>query len=58
VGFGISSPAEAGALRGLADAVVVGAAFMRAVARDPAAGATQRVRALADDLVGALRAAP
>ncbi len=55
VGFGIAGAADARALRGLADAVVVGAAFMRAVARDPERGAPARVRALADELIGALR---
>jgi tryptophan synthase alpha chain len=54
VGFGIASAADAAALKGLADAVVVGAAFMRAVALDPGRGAVARVRALADELVGAL----
>jgi len=56
VGFGISGPEQARALRGVADAVIVGAAFMRAVAEDPdpqrcvaAAGA------LADTLAHALR---
>ena len=55
VGFGISGPGDAAALRSLADAVVVGAAFMRAVAQDPSAGGVDRVRALADGLVAALR---
>ena len=54
VGFGISGPAEARALRGVADAVVVGAAFMRAVGQDPAEGAVARVRDLAERLVAAL----
>jgi tryptophan synthase alpha chain len=54
VGFGISSPAGASALRGVADAVVVGAAFARAVAEDPDAGAVKRARELADRLIGAL----
>jgi tryptophan synthase alpha chain len=55
VGFGISSAAQAAALRGLADAVVVGAAFMRAAGLEPAREAVPRVRALADELLGALR---
>ena len=54
VGFGISSPADAAALRGQVDALVVGAAFMRAVAEDPAAGAERRARELAQALVAAL----
>lgn len=55
VGFGVSSPAQAAALRGTADAVVVGAAFMREVATDPERGAGARTRALAGALVDALR---
>ncbi len=55
VGFGISSADQAASLRGVADAVVVGAAFMRAVAEDPARGAVARVRTLADRLSAALR---
>jgi tryptophan synthase alpha chain len=55
IGFGISSPNDARALRGIADAVVVGAAFMRAVAEDPERGATQRVLALAERLQRALQ---
>ncbi len=54
VGFGISSPAEARALRGVADGVVVGAAFMRAVTEDPRRGAIERVLSLAGELVGSL----
>ena len=54
VGFGISNPAGARALRGVADAAVVGAAFARAVAQDPAAGALSRVRDLAGSLIEAL----
>jgi tryptophan synthase alpha chain len=55
VGFGISNAADARQLRGVADAVIVGAAFMRRVAEDPAKGATGRVSALAGELAGALR---
>jgi len=55
VGFGVSSPADAAALKGVADAVVVGAAFMREIAADPDRGAAERTRALADALAGALR---
>jgi tryptophan synthase alpha chain len=54
VGFGISGPAEAAAVRGLADAVVVGAAFMRAVALDPREGAVRRTRELAESITAAL----
>ena len=54
VGFGIASSDQARAFQGVADAVVVGAAFMRAVSADPSRGAVDRVRALADDLLGAL----
>lgn len=57
VGFGIASGAHARTLRGLADAVVVGAAFMRVVAEDPRRGATDRVLALAGELREALRPA-
>lgn len=55
VGFGISSGEDAKRLRGVADAVIVGAAFMRRVAEDPAAGAVERVAALARELGSALR---
>lgn len=55
VGFGISGGADAQRLRGVADAVVVGAAFMRRVAEDPGPGATERVAALARELADALR---
>jgi tryptophan synthase alpha chain len=54
VGFGISSPADAAKLRGVADAVIVGAAFMRRVAENPEQGAPERVSAFAGELVGAL----
>jgi tryptophan synthase alpha chain len=43
VGFGISTPDQVRALQGLADAVIVGAAFMRAVSEDPLHGAEARV---------------
>lgn len=55
VGFGISTPDDARALRGVADAVIVGAAFMRQVTEDPSHGAVERVTRLAGELVGALR---
>lgn len=54
VGFGIASAADARALSGQVDAAIVGAAFMRLVHEDPARGATQRVSALAGQLVAAL----
>jgi tryptophan synthase alpha chain len=54
VGFGIANAEGARALRGVSDAVVVGAAFMRAVSEDPTNGAVQRVAALAREIVGAL----
>jgi tryptophan synthase alpha chain len=54
VGFGISDATQARALKGVADAVVVGTAFMRAVAEDPARGATDRVTSLVGELVEAL----
>jgi tryptophan synthase alpha chain len=55
VGFGISTADDARQLRGRADAVIVGAAFMRLVHADPAHGVAERVGGLAADLVGALR---
>ncbi len=55
VGFGISSAADAGLLRGRVDAAVVGAAFMRLVHQDPARGVVERVSGLAGELVAALR---
>ncbi len=54
VGFGISSGHDARKLQGVADAVIVGAAFMRRVTEDPATGATQRVVEFAGELAGAL----
>lgn len=54
VGFGISTGDDARALRGVADAVIVGAAFMRQVTHDPEAGAVARVTAFAGELAGAL----
>jgi tryptophan synthase alpha chain len=55
VGFGISNAADANALRGRADAAIVGAAFMRQVQQDPKNGAVERVSAFARELVAALR---
>ena len=54
VGFGVSSQDQARALRGVADAVVVGAALMRAVAEDPRRGAAERVLAKASSLLEGL----
>jgi len=54
VGFGISSGEQARALRGRADAVVVGAALMRRVSENPEHGAPGRVLALAEELARAL----
>jgi tryptophan synthase alpha chain len=54
VGFGISSPDQARALQGVADAVVVGAALMRAVAESPRHGAAERVLATTSALLEAL----
>jgi len=54
IGFGIAGPSAAHALKGVADAVVVGAAFMRAVTVDPARGAVHRVQTLAGELLEAL----
>jgi tryptophan synthase alpha chain len=58
VGFGIARADQAAGLRGVADAVVVGAAFMRAVASDPTVGSVERVLALGRDLVQALEGPP
>jgi len=55
VGFGISSAADAAALRGRVDAAIVGAAFMRLVQEDPERGVTERVGGFAGELVAALR---
>ncbi len=55
VGFGISAPADAGALRGRVHAVIVGAAFMRLVQQDPEHGSAERAGAFASELVAALR---
>ena len=54
VGFGIATGEQAAALRGVADAVVVGAALMREVARDPGANAAERVTARVREFAGAL----
>lgn len=54
VGFGISRAGDARALRGRADAVIVGAAFARVIATDPGRGTAERVEALARELIDAL----
>jgi len=54
VGFGVSNAEDARRLRGLADAVVVGAAFMRAIGEDPEHGAIERATRLAEGFVEAL----
>jgi tryptophan synthase alpha chain len=56
VGFGISTAERARALRGLCDAIVVGAAFMRRVAENPEHDAPARVLTLATELERALHA--
>lgn len=55
VGFGISAASDAAALRGRADAAIVGAAFMRLVQQDPERGTAERVGAFARELVAALQ---
>jgi tryptophan synthase alpha chain len=55
IGFGVSTPEEAGALKGVADAVIVGSAFMRAVTADPEHGALERVADLGERMAAALR---
>jgi len=54
VGFGVSRPEQARALQGVADAVVVGAALMRAVAEEPRRGAAERVLRSTASLLEAL----
>jgi tryptophan synthase alpha chain len=56
VGFGIATPAQAAALRGVADAVAVGAALMRAASGDES-GAVERVVTLGASLAAALEPA-
>lgn len=55
VGFGIANGDDARKLQGVADAVIVGAAFMRRVTEDPALGASERVVGFANELSLALR---
>lgn len=54
VGFGIATGEQARALRGVADAVIVGAAMMREVTQDPAANVVARVTARMREIAGAL----
>jgi len=56
VGLGVSTPEQAGEVAGYADGVIVGSAFVRALAEagGPSAG-VRAVRDLARDLAGALR---
>lgn len=54
VGFGISNGRDAARLKGIADAVVVGAAFVRAVDDGHPEGAVERVLALSGELIEAL----
>ena len=54
VGFGIRTPAQAGAIAGFADAAVVGSAIVSVIGDHPGAGAVTKVtelcRALADSI--------
>jgi tryptophan synthase alpha chain len=54
VGFGISNAGQAAALAGIADAVVVGAALVRAADAGTPEGAVERVLALSGELLEAL----
>ena len=54
IGFGIASADDARPLKGRVDAVVVGAAFMRAIAEDPERGGPERAAQLARAIVQAL----
>ncbi|MFN8586445.1 MAG: tryptophan synthase subunit alpha [Candidatus Eisenbacteria bacterium] len=54
VGFGISSGDDARKLRGVADAVIVGAAFVRRITENPDSGAVERVESFARELTAAL----
>jgi tryptophan synthase alpha chain len=54
IGFGIASPDDARPLKGRVDAVVVGAAFMRAIAEDTERGGPERAARLAHAIVQAL----
>ncbi|MBI5170840.1 MAG: tryptophan synthase subunit alpha [Candidatus Eisenbacteria bacterium] len=54
VGFGIASGDDARKLSGVADAVIVGAAFIRRITENPAQGAVERVESFARELTGAL----
>jgi tryptophan synthase alpha chain len=54
IGFGISNGRDAARLKGIVDAVVVGAAFVRAVDAGSPEGAAERVLALSGELIEAL----
>jgi tryptophan synthase alpha chain len=47
VGFGISTPEQAGAVAGMADGVVVGSAIVRQIEKDPG-GLESLARSLAE----------
>jgi tryptophan synthase alpha chain len=53
VGFGISTPEHVAALRGVADAVVVGSAALDAVSGAPAGGRAEALRAFVSSLAAA-----
>lgn len=58
VGFGVTTPAEAAAIAGFADAVVVGSALVRVIEQQGAgAGLQPAVRAFVAELKAAIRAA-
>jgi tryptophan synthase alpha chain len=56
VGFGISTPEQVAALRGVADAIVVGSAALDAVSGAPAARRPEALRAFVSSLASAGRA--